>query len=847
MQIGLVFLFLLSLVACTDAVPDIAQLRSTFSSTITFENEVIVNGEKHIATPSTVATLNLSSKVSEVSIGEGLTCEGLPWYAKANSYPLSLSAGGGKKFVSYRFKINGLSSECVTESVFVDLNAPVASLLAINVGYVNGSQKYFSTLAPNLTIAASDATEMKITNDATCTGGAWETYSTSKLNWALSSSTDGTHTISASFRNLSGLESSCISDTAILDTTAPDTSGLAPTLQNSVIYTAKNISPLMNWTPATDTGSGVLKYQLSLGTSFGGTEIRDWTDAGASTNGQLVGLNLLDQNYYLNIRVVDNLQNTSAWQSLAFSVQTVAPALTLNTTSPSSVSTPSITVSNIYSDYTVRIFTDAACTNEIMTVGSTGTSMPVTLPTLFIPGVYSYYAQSTSSGGASACSAGVAYEYDPPFLQITKLADNTPRSINAISAAFGTSVAISEDQTTLVTGAANESSGAGAVYIYIKSGGAWTLQQKLNGVLSGDLFGQSLAISGDTLVVGAPSHPYDATEANALTNAGAAYIYFRSGGTWTLQKKLVGTGTNGRMSGDFFGVSVGISGDSVVVGAKGQKYDANGSNLLTDAGAAFVFARASTVWTFQQKLVGQGTNGRLASDIFGSKVAISGDSIVVGAPGHGYDETGTGFLTFAGAAFVFTRTAGVWSLQQKLAGAGTVTRVASDTFGYSVAIENDSIAIGAPGQDTDATNSNSVTDAGAAYIYSRTGATWTLEQKIVGMGTNGRKAADSFGSSVSISQGRVAVGAKLQDYDAAGAALITNAGAAYIFKKQSSSWDFSQKIVALGTNARVAADNFGASIALQGLTLAVGALGQDYDSSGANNVTEAGATFIYSK
>jgi hypothetical protein len=173
-------------------------------------------------------------------------------------------------------------------------------------------------------------------------------------------------------------------------------------------------------------------------------------------------------------------------------------------------------------------------------------------------------------------------------------------------------------------------------------------------------FGNSVAISGDTVIVGASTQDYDADGLNAVSIAGAAYVFTRTAGVWSQQQKLVGTGTNGRVASDNFGNSVAISGDTAVIGAYWQSYDASGANLLSQAGAAYVFTRAAGVWTQEQKLVGTGTNGRASSDYFGSAVAVSengasdGYTIGIGATGQDYTSTGTAPIsTSAGAVFVF--------------------------------------------------------------------------------------------------------------------------------------------------------------------------------------------------
>jgi hypothetical protein len=429
---------------------------------------------------------------------------------------------------------------------------------------------------------------------------------------------------------------------------------------------------------------------------------------------------------------------------------------------------------------------------------------------------------------------------------------------------FGSSVAMSEDGLTLVIGAPNDSTddsgnagqtAAGSAFVYSWTVTGWRFQQKLTGQtgdsnwydhLGGDNYGNSVSISGTTIVVGASSSSYDCG-GSAISLAGKAFVYTNSGGTWTFQQTLCSTGTNAHLVSDGFGTSVSISGDTIVAGTVGQDYDASGGNLLSGAGAAYVFTRSGTTWTQQQKLVGTGTNGRMAGDGLGGSVAISGDTVAVGAKSQGYDAAGANLISGAGAVYVFTRSGSTWTLQQKIVGTGTNARVASDSFGYAVALSSDTLVATSPNQGYDATGANLTTSAGAAFVYLRSGTTWTQQQKLVGTGTNGRIANDNFGSSAAISVDTVVVGATGQGYDDLGGNFIAGAGAAYVYLRSGTTWTQQQKLVATGTNARVAGDQFGSGVGLSGDYAAVGASLQDYDVGGANSKTSAGAAFTFTR
>lgn len=398
---------------------------------------------------------------------------------------------------------------------------------------------------------------------------------------------------------------------------------------------------------------------------------------------------------------------------------------------------------------------------------------------------------------------------------------------------------------------ANLLADAGAVYVYTRTNGTWTLQQKLvgtgtNGRIAGDRFGCTISLYEDTLAVGAYLQDYDESGANSVSNAGAAYIFKRSGNVWTLQQKLVGQGTNGRVAADQFGWNISLYKDTVAVAANVQGYDENGANLVAISGAVYIFTRSNSTWTFQQKLVGQGTNGRVATDYFGSVVSLYEDTVAVGVGNHDYDENGNNLITDAGCVFVFIRTANVWSVQQKLVGQGTNGRVTVDQFGLTLSLNGETLAVGALKQDFDENGGDQADDAGAVFIFTRSSGVWSLQQKIVGRGAYGRTSGDFFGGGISVYGDIMAVSAYNHDSDLDGANLVSNAGIVNIYARSGSVWSFQQKVSAVGTNSRGASDLFGAFPSLNGTTLAIGALGHDYDENGANAVSDAGAVFIES-
>jgi hypothetical protein len=368
---------------------------------------------------------------------------------------------------------------------------------------------------------------------------------------------------------------------------------------------------------------------------------------------------------------------------------------------------------------------------------------------------------------------------------------------------FGGSVAISGN--TAVIGANSNGgavSGPGFASVFVRNGGTWTFQQKLTASdgLAEDAFGSYVAISGDTIIVGAYA---DTVGTN--TSQGSAYVFVRSGTTWTQQQKLIAA--DGAAF-DVFGRSVAIAGDTVAITAAQDDLTTN-----VDQGSAYIFVRSGSTWTQQQKLTA--ADGA-TSDFFGDSVAIAGDTVIVGA-----QDDATGANIQQGSAYVFTRSGTTWTQQQKLtAGDGT----AFDYFGFSVAISGDTAVVGTL-QDIGA-----VFQQGSAYVFVRSGTTWTQQQKLLASdGATG----DSFGNSVSIAGDTAMIGAA---GDTNGANV--HQGSAYVFSRTGGTWTQQQKLTATDGGAE---DSFGASVAVAVDTAIIGSLG---DTIGANSFQ--GSAYVFS-
>jgi hypothetical protein len=421
---------------------------------------------------------------------------------------------------------------------------------------------------------------------------------------------------------------------------------------------------------------------------------------------------------------------------------------------------------------------------------------------------------------------------------------------------FGCAVAVSGD--TVVIGAKYENSSAtgvngtpdvaatraGAAYVFVRSGTTWVQQAYLkpSHVNAHDEFGWAVAIAGDTVVVGATREDSSTTGVNSTPNesakdSGAAYIFVRNGTNWSQQAYLK---ANQVTANDAFGRAVAMSGDTVVVGAPNEFLDENGVPPVP--GAAYVFVRSGTTWTQQARLQApQGGSGRE----FGSSVAVDRDTLIVGAMRDAGGATGvTGspkdHAQVGGAAYVFVRSGTVWT-QQAYFKASQIT--AGDRFGHSVAISGDTAVVGALFEDSSSTGVNSTpnesaTDAGAAYIFVRSGTTWTQQAYLKAHQVTG---GDYFGRWVTLTGDTVVVGAFMEDSGTTGVNSVpdesaVSSGAAYVFVRRGTSW-FQHTYLKAPTVK--AGHEFGHAVAVSDDTLVVGATFDDISTS------RGGAAYVY--
>ncbi len=364
---------------------------------------------------------------------------------------------------------------------------------------------------------------------------------------------------------------------------------------------------------------------------------------------------------------------------------------------------------------------------------------------------------------------------------------------------FGYAAAIDDD--TLAIGAYQDKDlgfRAGAVYIFTRAGDSWTEVAKLKASdgAEGDEFGASVAVQGDTLLVGAPRH-------DALgQDSGAAYVFQRSGDTWAQATKIVPR-TIG--ASDLFGHAVSLSGDTAVVGAPQD------DTRFSNAGMAYVFQRTASGWIEQARLYAADAGG---GDYLGHSAAISGNHVVLGAPFYDTPEAPN-----RGSAYIFERVGSAWTQTAQLE---PLHSPRDSLVGFSVAIDGETALLGA-------FRSNIGHQFGEVHAFVKSGSEWVYE---AGMQPADGADADRFGHAVALAGDVALIGAPTDDTH------TYNGGSAYIFERRST-WTEVQELSADSIDRD---DAFGWSVALSRGQAVVGAraddvyVGQRWDSAGTASI-----------
>jgi hypothetical protein len=363
--------------------------------------------------------------------------------------------------------------------------------------------------------------------------------------------------------------------------------------------------------------------------------------------------------------------------------------------------------------------------------------------------------------------------------------------------AFGSCISLFND-TALIGTIWDDDNGddSGTTFVFTRTDTTWTQQAKLlaSDGEAGECFGNSVSLDEDIALVGAY---YD--DDNGV-HSGSAYVFTRIDNTWTQQAKLL---ASDGAAGDYFGVSVSLSDDTALIGASGDD---------GKIGSVYVFTRIDNTWTQQAKLL---ASDGAAGDQFGVSVSLDENTAFIGAYRDDTDNGGD-----SGSVYVFTRTDNTWIEQEKLVASDGA---AGDWFGISVSLDGDTALIGAFYDDDD------VADSGSAYVFARTGTTWTQQAKLL---PDDGDEGDYFGDRVSLDGGTALIGAYCDDDSG------TDSGSAYVFARTGTTWTQQAKLLPDDGDE---GDYFGVSVSLSNDMIFIGAYGDD------DNGAYCGSAYVFTK
>jgi trimeric autotransporter adhesin len=398
-----------------------------------------------------------------------------------------------------------------------------------------------------------------------------------------------------------------------------------------------------------------------------------------------------------------------------------------------------------------------------------------------------------------------------PFVQQAKLT----ASNGAPDDLLGTSVAVSGD--TIVAGAPEAqvfgNSSQGAAYVFVKAAGGWaseTEAAKLTASDGGafDGLGLSVAVSGDTVVAGAQS-----ATVNGHPLQGAAYVFVKPAGGWASETEAAKLTASDGAGDDTLGRSVAVSGDTIVAGAPAQV------NGQASQGAAYVFVKPADGWASETEAAKLTASDGAAVEL-GTSVAVSGDTVVAGAP----FGTVNGPLN-EGAAYVFVKRVDGWASETEAAKL-TASDAAPGELGFSVAVSGDTIVAGAP---TATVTGNS--GQGAAYAFVKPAGGWASENEAAKLTASDGQAGDFLGDSVAASGDTVVAGAPMASREQ---------GAAYVFVKPADGWVSETEATKLTASDGANFEDFGQSAAVAESTVVVGA-----PAASISGTTAQGAAYVF--
>lgn len=453
---------------------------------------------------------------------------------------------------------------------------------------------------------------------------------------------------------------------------------------------------------------------------------------------------------------------------------------------------------------------------------------------------------------------------------------------------FGYSVSI--DGNTMAVGADREntsSAASGAVFVYTRSGDTWSLQQKIKAPVidQDDNFGHAVSLSKDFLAISAPRESsFSSTEIStsvsaddSRTDSGATYVYHRTGASWNLSAFIKAAYTD---FSDRFGEAVSIHHDRLVVTVP---YDDSSlttispsvfidDSLKGDSGAAYVYKWNGSNWVREAFIKAMNSE---SSDYFGWSTSLSGTLLAVGAYTESSSQTTISYpgpdelsddngASVSGAVYIYKWNGFNWAQEAYIKAPNSE---AFDYFGYSVSIDGDKLAVGAPFEDNDSTvivNGGSITETGVAaskgavYVFRRASSTdWQFESYIKGFNNFGGL---GYGMSLALKGNTLVVGSPLDDYGhskiintatAPGALGTNDSGSAHVYHFDGTAWSHEAYI---NPRFRTAGDKFGHAVSISGDSIVVGSPQEDSGSTGimagtgeagTDTFIDSGAAYVY--
>ncbi|MCA9933095.1 MAG: hypothetical protein H6662_16560 [Ardenticatenaceae bacterium] len=358
----------------------------------------------------------------------------------------------------------------------------------------------------------------------------------------------------------------------------------------------------------------------------------------------------------------------------------------------------------------------------------------------------------------------------------------------------------------------------------------WLQAAKLtvNGAADSDFFGFAVAVSGDTAVVGAPGCTPVSLESCFGSGNSAAYVFVKPASGWANATQTAQLSHSNAISQDFFGSTVAIDGDTIIVGSRWSTVGGNARQ-----GAVYVYEKPLSGWADMSETVILTASDGIANDELGHSVAISGDTILAGA-----DLADISGQSNQGAAYIFVRPGGGWAAASNETAKLTASDGAgNDRLGQSVGLDGDTAVVGAW-----LATVNGHTTQGAAYVFVKPMGGWVNATHTAKLTASDGDVNDQFGVSVAISGDTVAVGAFFNDLDnGSDGDTDDHHGAAYVFEKPLSGWADMTETALLTASDATRNDKLGRSIAISGDTVVVGA----YQEEAPGFLNNAGVASIF--